>query len=66
MQRENERRRMTVDGRRTDDGTRCTLLAVHEVGGGWALYPHGAGQLGVRISAVAADELARTIQAGVA
>ncbi|MGH4023790.1 MAG: hypothetical protein ACRDRV_04310 [Pseudonocardiaceae bacterium] len=49
MQRDNERRRVVVDGRRTDDGTRCALVVIHERNGNWALYPHGADQLGVRI-----------------
>jgi hypothetical protein len=33
MQRENERNRTVVDGRRTDDGTPCKLVVIHEVGG---------------------------------
>ncbi|MGH4013738.1 MAG: hypothetical protein ACRDSL_07345 [Pseudonocardiaceae bacterium] len=41
MQHEIERGRMTAAGRRTDDGERCPLLVVHEVGGSWAMYPHG-------------------------
>lgn len=49
MQRDNERRRVVVDGRRTDDGTRCALVVIQERSGSWALYPHGADQLGVRI-----------------
>jgi hypothetical protein len=65
MQRENERRRVVVAGRRTDDGARCSLVAVHEFGGGWALYPHGAGQLGVRMSGPDAVAVAQAILAGV-
>jgi len=49
MQRENERGRVVVDGHRIDDRTRCELLVVHEVGGTWALYPHGWGKFGVRL-----------------
>jgi hypothetical protein len=48
MQRDNELGRVVVDGRRTDDGDRCTLVAVHERSGGcWAFYPHGFGKFGV-------------------
>ena len=37
MQRDNEISRVVVDGRRADDGDRCTLVVVHErYGGGWA------------------------------
>jgi hypothetical protein len=54
MQRENERGRVVVDGKRTDDGDLCTLIVVHEVGGTWALYPHGWGKFGVRLPAAAA------------
>lgn len=50
MQREHERGRRTVPGTRTDDGATCTLLVVAETRGTWALYPHGAAQLGVRIT----------------
>lgn len=62
MQREHECSRLTVPGERTDDGDRCTLVAVCETGGTWALYPHGAAQLGVRIPQVAAETLAQAIQ----
>jgi hypothetical protein len=51
MQRDNERRRVVVNGRRTDDGTHCALVVIHERSGHWALYPHGADQLSVRIRA---------------
>ena len=61
MQRENERSRMVASGKRTDDGTACTLLAVSEIGGVWALYPHGADQLGVRLPADEAARIARAI-----
>jgi hypothetical protein len=64
MQREQKRGRLTMDGRRTDDGSRCTLLVVCEVGGAWVLYPHGAAQLGVRLGQPDAETLARAIQAG--
>lgn len=64
MQRENERGRSVVEGRRTDDNSRCELLVVHEVGGTWALYPHGAARFGVRLSAANAATAARTILDG--
>jgi hypothetical protein len=57
MQRKHERGRQTVAGRRTDDGAMCTLLVVEEIGGTFALYPHGAAQLGVRITNAAAVTL---------
>jgi hypothetical protein len=57
MQRENERYRVAIEGLRTDDGSRCTFLAVHETSGAWALYPHGAAQFGVRLTGPAAAEL---------
>ena len=43
-----ERGRLTAHGRRTDDGSRCTLLVIHELGGTWAV--HGLGAPGVRLS----------------
>ncbi len=46
MQHEIEHSRMTADGKRTDDGAKCTLLVVHEVGGSWVMYPHGWGSSG--------------------
>ena len=64
MQRENERQRLVTTGQRTDDGAQCTLVAVCETGGVWALYPHGADTLGVRLSAQEARRVARAIIAG--
>ncbi|HEY2763562.1 MAG TPA: hypothetical protein VGJ13_06045 [Pseudonocardiaceae bacterium] len=61
MQRENERARLTATGTRTDDDTKCTLLAVSEVGGRWCLYPHGARTLGVRLPKAEAERIARAI-----
>lgn len=43
-----ERGRLTAHGRRTDDGSRCTLLVIHELGGAWTV--HGLGAPGVRLS----------------
>lgn len=64
MRRENERGRLAVDGRRTDDARVCTLV-VHEVGSRWALYPHGAGRLGVRREKAEAVRVGAAILAGV-
>ena len=61
MQRENEAGRVVVDGKRTDDGTRCALVVVRELGGTYALYPHGAAKLGVRLSTTGATKAARFI-----
>ncbi len=63
MQRENERSRAVVIGKRSDDGTKCTLLAVRETNGHWCLYPHGVGTLGVRLPRAEAERLARVILA---
>lgn len=65
MQRENiERSRTVVDGRRIDDGDLCTLVAVHETGGTWALYLHGWGKFGVRLPQAEAIRMARAILDG--
>jgi hypothetical protein len=63
MQRENERNRTAIDGRRTDDGTPCKLVMIQEVSGVWALYPHGVSRFGVRLAKANADALARVIVA---
>ncbi|MGH8878213.1 MAG: hypothetical protein ACRD0P_12860 [Stackebrandtia sp.] len=63
MQRENETDRVILDGRRTDDGARCTLVAIREYGGTWALYPHGANQLGIRLATQNATAMAHAILA---
>lgn len=60
-QRENERDRVVAVGKHTDDGAKCTLLAVREAGGDWCLYPHGAGQLVVRLPRDEAVQVARAI-----
>lgn len=44
-----ERIRLVVSGRRTDDGSACTLLVIHEDSGTWAI--HGLGNQGMRVSA---------------
>lgn len=61
LQRENERWRLVVVGRRTDDNDQCSVLAVSEVGGTWALYPHGWGRFGVRLPRDEAERLARAM-----
>lgn len=63
MQRDNEQSRVILDGRLVEGGDRCTFLAVHERTGTWAMYPHGAGKLGVRLSRTEAIRVARAILA---
>lgn len=63
MQRDGEYCRMAMDGRRTDDGSRCTLVIIHRRSGEWWLFPHGVDRFGVRIPAAAAERIADTIQA---
>lgn len=63
MQRD-ERSRMTAVRKRTDDGSKCTLLAVHEVGGHWCLYPHGWGKFEVRLPKDDAVKVAQAILDG--
>ena len=48
-QRENEISRVVLTGRRTDDGAACSVVVVRELGGTWAIYPHGMSQLGARL-----------------
>ena len=43
-----ERGRLTAQGRRTDDGTMCTLLVIQETDGAWSF--HGLGAPGVKLS----------------
>jgi hypothetical protein len=64
MQRDNEHNRTMIAGRRTNDGTRCLLLIIHEVGGALALYPHGRDEFGVRLTWTNVDALARAIPVG--
>ncbi|MCA1602022.1 MAG: hypothetical protein LC776_10405 [Acidobacteria bacterium] len=63
MQRDNEISRVFVDGRRVEDGDRCTFLAIQERTGHWAIYPHGAGKLGVRLPPAEAVKVAHAILA---
>ncbi len=64
MQRENERGRVAVDGQRTDNGQRCTLVVVSEVGRTWAFYPHGWNTFGVRVGQPEAVKVAKSILDG--
>ena len=64
VQHKNERSRIVVEGRRTDDGALCTLVVVREVGGTWALHPHGDAKLGVRLARAEALKVAQAILAG--
>lgn len=64
MQRRNETNRVVLNGRRTDDGDLCTLVAIREVGGVWALYPHGVNKFGVRLGKDDAAKVARAMLAG--
>lgn len=57
---------MTVTGARCDNGERCTLLLVVDVGGSFALHPHGADEFGVRIAQSGAEALARAILSAIA
>ncbi|MCA1709619.1 MAG: hypothetical protein LC808_42615 [Actinobacteria bacterium] len=61
-QHRNEISRVVLDGRRTDDGAVCSVVVVRELGGTWAIYPHGADQLGVRIRTADAASLAQAMQ----
>lgn len=64
MQRENERGRVIVEGRRTDDGDRCKLVVIHESGGTWAWYPHGWDTFGVRLAKAEVDVVVQAILNG--
>ncbi|MDQ3764409.1 MAG: hypothetical protein M3460_23460 [Actinomycetota bacterium] len=56
-----ERGRVTAQGRRTDDNSRCTLLVIHEADGSWAI--HGLGAPGVRLSTTDMVALAESVLA---
>ena len=64
MQREDELDRMVADGRRSDDGQRCSLVLVRRTGGDWCLYPHGWDKLGVRLTDQQARRVAQRILDG--
>lgn len=54
-----ERGRVAAQGRCTDDGSRTTLLVVHEMNGSWTI--HGLGAPGVQLSAADMITLAEAI-----
>ncbi|MGH3692786.1 MAG: hypothetical protein ACRDRX_02070 [Pseudonocardiaceae bacterium] len=56
---QHERGRMVAPGRSSVDGSRCTLLVVHENDGSWSF--HGLGVPGVKVSEGDAAALARGI-----
>jgi len=64
MQRQNETKRVVVNGRRTDDGDLCKLVVIREIGGAWEFYPHGVKRFGVRLNEEDAVAVAPTILAG--
>lgn len=53
------RGRLTARGRTTDDGSRTTLLVVHELDGAWTI--HGLGAPGVTLSPADMVTLAESI-----
>jgi hypothetical protein len=54
-----ERGRVTAFGRRTGDGSRCTLLVINEIDGSWSF--HGLGAPGVTLSTADTVALAESI-----
>ncbi|MGH3916970.1 MAG: hypothetical protein ACRDTC_26700 [Pseudonocardiaceae bacterium] len=58
---EKEHSRLVADGERTDNGEHRSLVLVHETGGIWAAYPHGAAQLGVCLPHTEAVKIAQKI-----
>ena len=54
-----ERGRVVVQGYRTDDGTRCTLVVVNEIDGSWSF--HGLAAPGVTLSKADTVALAESI-----
>jgi hypothetical protein len=56
-----ERGRVAVQGRCTADGSRTTLLVVHELDGSWTF--HGLGAPGVNVAKADAVEVAEAILA---
>ncbi|HEX2289598.1 MAG TPA: hypothetical protein VHH53_05260 [Pseudonocardiaceae bacterium] len=62
MRCDNERARVVVEGRLTDGGGLCTLVAVrYRSPRCWILYPHGASKLGVVLGEQDAAILAQGI-----
>lgn len=54
-----ERARLVVSGRNTEDDRPCTVIVIHEEGGTWAI--HGLGNQGVRASPTDMRALAEAI-----
>ncbi|MCA1709723.1 MAG: hypothetical protein LC808_43185 [Actinobacteria bacterium] len=54
-----ERGRLQASGRRTDDGSTCTLLVIQETNGAWTF--HGLGAVGVTLSKADTVALAEAI-----
>ncbi|MGH3935822.1 MAG: hypothetical protein ACRDS1_12735 [Pseudonocardiaceae bacterium] len=54
-----ERGRLRASGKRTDDGSRTTLLVIHEHDGAWTF--HGLGAPGVKLSKANTIALAESI-----
>ncbi len=54
-----ERGRLRASGKRTDDGSRTTLLIIHESDGAWTF--HGLGAPGVKLSKADMVALAESI-----
>jgi hypothetical protein len=54
-----ERGRLQASGHRTDDDSICTLLAIHETDGRWAI--HGLGAPGVHLTNAVIANLAEAI-----
>jgi hypothetical protein len=54
-----ERGRIQTQGRRTDDGSICTLLVIHEADGSWSI--HGLDAPGVALPADKMIALAESI-----
>lgn len=53
-----------MEGKRTGDGDKCTLVAVVEMGGTWALYLHGMDRFGVPLSGQEVRWMAQAILDG--
>lgn len=54
-----ERGRVLAHGRTTDDGSRCTLIVIHELDRSWSV--HGLGAPGVKVPAADMVTLAEAI-----
>lgn len=61
MQRHHEQARLVADGRRTDDGQKCSLVLIQSAGGVWRLCPHGVDKFGVVLTDAEARRAAQWI-----